>query len=99
MLAGELDEAGDRLLEPADALHPQAGALVRERALRDAPPAVELADEVLAAARSTSVKNTSANPALPVMWRSGRMSMPGVSMSRMSSEMPLCFGSVGSVRT
>ena len=39
-----------RLLEPGDALDPEAGALVGERALRDAPAVVELADEVRRAA-------------------------------------------------
>ena len=39
--------AGDGLLEPGHALDPQPGALVRERALGDAPAVVERADEVL----------------------------------------------------
>ena len=51
------------------------------------------------AGTSTSVKNTSAKLAAPLMCRSGRTSMPGVSMSTMSRLMPLCFGASGSVRT
>ena len=37
-----------RLLEPGHALDPEAAALVRERALRDPPAVVQLADQVLA---------------------------------------------------
>ena len=48
---------------------------------------------------TTSLKNTSAKFAAPLMCRSGRMSMPGVSMSMMRRLMPLCFGALGSVRT
>ncbi len=50
---------------------------------------------------STSVKNTSAKSSAPVMCLIGRTSMPGVSMSMISTVMPLCFGasSSGVVRT
>ncbi len=48
---------------------------------------------------STSVKNTSAKFAAPLRCRSGRTSIPGVSMSTISRLMPLCFGASGSVRT
>ena len=47
----------------------------------------------------TSSKNTSQNSAVPSMVRSGRMSMPGVSIGTMSHVMPLCFGTSESVRT
>ena len=46
--AREVDEPVHCRLEPGHALDPQPGALVRERALRDAPAVVEPADEVLA---------------------------------------------------
>ena len=48
---------------------------------------------------ATSVKKVSAKCVLPVIWRRGRMSMPGVSMSMMSTVMPLCLGTSGLVRT
>ena len=49
---------------------------------------------------SASLKNTSANSGLPVMWRSGRGSTPGVFFKSMiSTLMPLCFGACESVRT
>ncbi len=53
----------------------------------------------LATGTRTSSKNTSLNSSEPAMVRSGRMSMPGVSMGRISQVMPLCFGASGSVRT
>ena len=52
----------------------------------------------LAAGMRASSKNTSLKWASPVIWRSGRIVMPGVRRSTMKHEMPLCFGTVGSVR-
>ncbi len=46
----------------------------------------------------TSVKNTSLNEAPPVIWRSGRISMPGARMLTMKPVRPLCLGRSGSVR-
>ncbi len=46
-----------------------------------------------------SSKNTSQKWSSPSTVRIGRTSTPGVRMSRMSQEMPLCFGASGSVRT
>ena len=53
----------------------------------------------LATGTRTSSRNISANSVEPSIVRSGRMSMPGVSMGRMSQVMPLCLGASGSVRT
>ena len=47
---------------------------------------------------ATSVKNTSLKCAIPLIWRSGRTSMPGVCMSSRNAVMPLCFGASRSVR-
>ncbi len=47
----------------------------------------------------TSVRNTSENSDEPSTVRSGRTSMPGVSIGRISHEMPRCFAASGSVRT
>src|SRR4029077_11725352 len=46
----------------------------------------------------TSSRNTSLNSASPVSCTSGRTSMPGDCMSTTRYEMPLCFGTSGSVR-
>ena len=51
------------------------------------------------AGTTTSVKNTSAKWAAPENCRRGLTSMPGVSMSMMSTLMPWCLGAAGSVRT
>ena len=50
------------------------------------------------AGSSTPVRKTSSNSDPPVIWRSGRTSMPGVAMSIRKNEMPWCFGAAGSVR-
>ena len=47
------------------------------------------------AGSETSVKNTSSNSAEPVIWRSGRTSMPGRSIGQRKNEMPSCFARVG----
>ena len=46
----------------------------------------------------TSVKNTSLKLGTPVMVVMGRISMPGASIGQMKYEIPLCFGTSGSVR-
>ena len=46
----------------------------------------------------TSERKTSLNIASPVSSRNGRMSSPSLRMSTKKHVMPLCFGSVGSVR-
>ena len=54
----------------------------------------------LARGTSTSSKNTSLKSGgRPVMSANGRRSRPGVSVSMISAEMPLCLGASGSVRT
>ena len=45
-----------------------------------------------------SLKNTSLKSAAPVIWRSGRTSMPGCFIDRSRYEMPPCFCASGSVR-
>ncbi len=46
----------------------------------------------------TSVRNTSLNPAVPVIWRNGRTSTPGACMSTRNVVRPWCLGTSGSVR-
>ena len=46
----------------------------------------------LAAGILTSVRNTSLNVAPPVIWRSGRTSIPGCRMSTMKKVIPRCLG-------
>ena len=53
----------------------------------------------LAAGTRTLSRNVSLNSASPVIWRSGRIVMPGDFMSIRMNVMPLCFGALGSVRT
>ena len=53
----------------------------------------------LAAGTRTFSRNTSLNSASPVIWRSGRMEMPGVFMSTRMNVMPLCLAPLASVRT
>ena len=50
------------------------------------------------AGRRTSSRNTSSNSEPPVIWRSGRTSMPGGAMSTRKNEMPLCFGASSTER-
>jgi hypothetical protein len=47
----------------------------------------------------TRSRNTSENSPSPASVRSGRISMPGESIDRISQVMPPCFGESGSVRT
>ena len=53
----------------------------------------------LATGTRTSSRNSSLNSDEPRTVRSGRTSMPGVSIGRMSQVMPACFLASGSVRT
>ena len=46
----------------------------------------------------TSEKNTSLKSDVPVISRSGRVSMPGSDMSSANALMPACFATDGSVR-
>ncbi len=48
MRRASVDEGLHGLLEARDAFDPEAGAFVREGALRDRPATMQLADEVLA---------------------------------------------------
>jgi hypothetical protein len=53
----------------------------------------------LATGTRTSSRNTSLNSVEPAMVRSGRISIPGVSMGRINQVMPRCLGASGLVRT
>ena len=53
----------------------------------------------LATGTRTSSRNTSQKWLSPSIVRIGRTSTPSLRMSRISHEMPLCFGASGSVRT
>jgi hypothetical protein len=53
----------------------------------------------LATGTRTSSRNTSLNSVDPAMVRNGRISMPGLSIGRISHVMPRCFGASGLVRT
>ena len=70
----------------------------RERHVGDAPAVVLLADAALD--RHAHVVEEDLGE-LPSPWSvgSGRISMPGRSMSGCSQVMPWCFGASGSVRT
>ena len=50
------------------------------------------------AGSDTSVKTTSSNSADPVIWRSGRTSIPGRSIGQRKNEIPSCLRAPGSVR-
>ena len=53
----------------------------------------------LATGTRTSSKKTSQNSAVPSIVRSGRTSIPGVSIGTINHEMPRCLGASASVRT
>ena len=53
---------------------------------------------MLSALTRASVRKTSAKCASPVIWRSGRTSMPGWSISMAKYVMPACLTASGSVR-
>ncbi len=71
-------------------------ALVGERRVGDRPSLRSGPPTRWSAGTNTSSRNTSLNSASPVIWRSGRMSMPSACMSTTRYEMPRCLGASSS---
>ena len=88
---------GTEVLEPDACASADEGPLALQGGVGDPPPPWTGPTTWLEGMR-TSVRNTSLKWATPSIWRSGRMSMPGLVMSTRKKVIPRCFGTSGSVR-